>query len=506
MSSKNLTAIIYVRVSTDEQVDNYSLDTQEDLCRKEADRMGYIVSEVFKEEGKSAKTITGRPTMIKMLTYCLKKRAKIDAIFVYRLDRIARDVGDYVSIRKKLFDYGIKLISTREPTGDSPSETFMEQVFAAAAQYDNAVRGERSKNGMYARFKAGLPNAVPIGYVMRNGYGVKDENTFLAVKMAWDLMATGTKTVPEITRILASKGFKVSGRKPRPKDFYRAFKHKFYCGILTSVTYKEEVIGQHEPMITIRQFEMVQKVLDKRYKKATKVMKHGADHPDFPFKKHILCSKCMYFMTGYWAHGRTKLYPYYRCGTTCVNISINANKVHESIHELVKINPIDDRSKKTLIQEFSTRSKVNYKSSNQRISKIDEKISDFIEKRKQIIEKNIVGTYSDEITKEQISIIAKQISDLDIEKKTILHYKSHLTELLNDFKAMLDTFPLTFKNATTTQQKVLLHFLFPSGLIWEYDQGLKINTTKANSAFIEQRRKDAFEVLVEILESTRNYN
>ena len=47
-------AIIYLRVSTEEQVDNFSLDTQEDLCRKEAIRKGYRVVKVFREEGKSA--------------------------------------------------------------------------------------------------------------------------------------------------------------------------------------------------------------------------------------------------------------------------------------------------------------------------------------------------------------------------------------------------------------------------------------------------------------------
>src|SRR5579884_2452940 len=83
-------AVIYIRVSTEEQVDNFSLDTQEKKCREEAERRGFSVIEVFREEGRSAKSITGRPVLINLLEYCRKNKNKIQAVFVYRIDRISR--------------------------------------------------------------------------------------------------------------------------------------------------------------------------------------------------------------------------------------------------------------------------------------------------------------------------------------------------------------------------------------------------------------------------------
>lgn len=83
-------AIVYLRVSTEEQVSNFSLKTQEDICRKEALRKGYEVIEVFREEGKSAKSIEGRPVLTYMLDHCKKNKKVIDALFVYRLDRLSR--------------------------------------------------------------------------------------------------------------------------------------------------------------------------------------------------------------------------------------------------------------------------------------------------------------------------------------------------------------------------------------------------------------------------------
>src|SRR5438046_10647234 len=83
-------AVIYLRVSSEEQVDNFSLNTQEDICRKEAVKRGYEIVEIFREEGKSAKSILGRTKLINLLDYCRKKTNKIQAVFVYRLDRISR--------------------------------------------------------------------------------------------------------------------------------------------------------------------------------------------------------------------------------------------------------------------------------------------------------------------------------------------------------------------------------------------------------------------------------
>ena len=50
-------AVIYVRVSSDEQVNGTSLDQQEAQCRKYCKEKGFEVVAFFREEGVSAKTI-----------------------------------------------------------------------------------------------------------------------------------------------------------------------------------------------------------------------------------------------------------------------------------------------------------------------------------------------------------------------------------------------------------------------------------------------------------------
>lgn len=170
-------AIIYLRVSTEEQVDNFSLDTQERICKQEAERRNMEIVQVFREEGRSAKNIAGRPMLVELLEYCRKNKNNIDALIIYRLDRLSRSTTDYLAIRKKLAECKIALISSSEPTGESPTERFIETMLASFAQMDNDVKSERSRNGLRARFLAGLPSGVPpFGYKNENGYAVKDLN------------------------------------------------------------------------------------------------------------------------------------------------------------------------------------------------------------------------------------------------------------------------------------------------------------------------------------------
>src|SRR3989344_6029959 len=178
-------AILYLRVSTEEQVDNFSLDSQEEICRKEAEKRGYEIIDVFKEEGRSAKNISGRPVLISLLEYCRKNKNKIQAVFVYRLDRISRQTADYLAIRKKLLENGVSIISATEPTGDSPTEKLVETILAGFAQLDNDIRSERAKNGLRARVLSGLISGKPpIGYKFQAGFAVKDPESWDKVKEA----------------------------------------------------------------------------------------------------------------------------------------------------------------------------------------------------------------------------------------------------------------------------------------------------------------------------------
>ncbi len=144
-------AVIYVRVSTTDQVDNYSLETQETECRKYCEREGLIVDRLFREEGESAKTVnrTELQEMLRYLTSHAKKR-EITHVVVYRVDRLAREVGGHHTIKTTLSRLNVILQSVMERFDETPTGKLTENLMAVLAQFDNDLRSQRSRDGMMA--------------------------------------------------------------------------------------------------------------------------------------------------------------------------------------------------------------------------------------------------------------------------------------------------------------------------------------------------------------------
>lgn len=141
------TAIAYIRVSSEEQVKNYSLANQKEYCEKYARENDLDLVKIFKEEGKSAMNID-RPALISLLEYCRKNTGKVDYLVLYKIDRLSRSTIDYLEIKRRLAKYGVQVKSVTEFTDDTPMGEFMETLIAAQAKLDNAIRAERVSDGI----------------------------------------------------------------------------------------------------------------------------------------------------------------------------------------------------------------------------------------------------------------------------------------------------------------------------------------------------------------------
>ena len=167
-SSKKAKAVIYTRVSSSRQVDNYSLDNQETACKEYCLRQfndNVSQERIFREEGESAKN-ADRTQLKKMLEYCVKHKREIGYVVVYKVDRFARSAKDHSALSTILLSLGIILRSVTEPIGEKTnSSVFMENILASVAQFDNDVRGERARENLReAAMKGYWTNRAPIGY------------------------------------------------------------------------------------------------------------------------------------------------------------------------------------------------------------------------------------------------------------------------------------------------------------------------------------------------------
>ncbi len=478
-------AVIYLRVSSEEQVENFSLDTQEGICRKEAEKRGYEVVELFREEGRSAKDIVGRPVLINLLEYCRKNKGKVSAVFLYRLDRISRQTADYLAIRKKLAEQGVTIISATEPTGNTPTEKLVETMLAGFAQLDNDIRGERARNGLRARFLSGLVSGKPpLGYVLQAGFSVKDPLTWDKVKSAWDLMETGTKSLNEIAAIMNDWGLREIHKKKeyklRSQTVQRIFRQKFYIGIISSRKYPDEVKGQHVPMISEQQFYKVQAFLDGRNNQKLSIIKRERSNEHFPLRRIVRCAKCGLGLTATWSKGHGGVYGYYRCSSMsrCNTKSIRLQEAEDALLALLKkITP-----KKECLDLYLYAMQKSYSERFKRLEKMKQEADDEIERlkvlRKTLVEKNLSGVYSDEVFKEQNAIIEEKMITAQIVKDDTLIEKYNIDAITSFLKTLLADLGETYKRSNVGQIKVLLGSIFPSGLEWRYDgtYNHKINT------------------------------
>lgn len=113
-------AVIYTRVSTEDQVNNLSLSTQEDKSRELCWTSGWNLVRIFREEGKSAKT-TQRDQFQQMLRFCRDPKNSVGWVVVYNLSRFARTMIDQVVTIAELERLGVGVRSCSENIDDTPT-------------------------------------------------------------------------------------------------------------------------------------------------------------------------------------------------------------------------------------------------------------------------------------------------------------------------------------------------------------------------------------------------
>lgn len=330
-----MNAVIYCRVSSKEQVEGTSLESQELACREYARRNRLEVAQVFVDRGESAK-FADRPQLLEMLSYCKIKQHSVEQLLVWKVDRLARNVGDHFNIKAALMKDGVHVVSVTEPIDAKPEGRLLETILAGFAQFDNDVRAARTVQGMRHKLEEGIyPWQPPLGYKGAAQSGSKkqqpdqpDQPAFGILQEAWTKFATGAFTKADILRFLLGKGLKSrSGRKITSQFVDHLFDDPFYMGILRDPWSEDELPGKHLPMVNRATFEAVQRIIAGR----NRSIPHVAIRPEFPLRTFVQCPSCGYALTGSFSRGRSKYYAYYHCHNR--QCDIRANYTLKEVHD-----------------------------------------------------------------------------------------------------------------------------------------------------------------------------
>jgi DNA invertase Pin-like site-specific DNA recombinase len=156
-------ALLYARVSTQMQVnDGMSMEAQEKTLRNAAEFAGFSSVEVLLEEGRSGKSITGRPVLRDALTRLDNGTAQ--ALIVTRIDRLARSTTDFLSIvdRAAKNNWRLVLLDLNLDTSTYQGR-FVTTIMSALAEMERGIIAERQKDVHKHRRDSGQVWGVDLG-------------------------------------------------------------------------------------------------------------------------------------------------------------------------------------------------------------------------------------------------------------------------------------------------------------------------------------------------------
>ena len=482
-------AVIYCRVSTQEQVEGFSLSMQEGACRDFCKKKGYGVLAVFVDEGESART-THRPKFIKMLAYCQKHAAAIDKVVVYRYDRFARSSLDHHTVRTLLGKYGIGLVSATQEIEDTPEGKLFETIVAGFNQYESDVIGIRAKDGMTeARRQGRWTNPAPMGYRFSTDESGKpvlvvDEKYASVISEVFKLFATGTLTKTQVAQKITGMGYRSPSGRSRmtSQDVDRILHKPIYAGRVFINEDEGWVQSSFPALVEDATFEAVARMLARQ---STRKLPHSRVRSDFPLRGLVRCAECGHPLTSSFSTGRKGTrYPYYRCFRKgCGKVEVRGEVLEGAFLDLlggiVPSRQAARRIKGTILSAYRERQAASRDEAlvlGVEIGELEKKVFSLHESF--VVEKRLTDSdlYQKMLTRYKAELAQKRIAREELEQECM-----DISKLLDyAFGVLLDARTLWLE-ADPDQRQRLQRAIFPQGV--EYSPASGFGTPATSCQF-----------------------
>lgn len=165
----------YIRVSTDKNEQELSLEHQSEMLQTYAERRGDELVEIYADKGKSGTKMANRTGLLQMLEDA--KRGKFEKIYVKDVSRLCRNVLDFLQITRDLENLGIQFHMMDFGESGQDMNAFMLQIFASAAEQESRKMSKSLKAGKRVSMERGIvPNFV-FGYERVDKFTLKPHPT-----------------------------------------------------------------------------------------------------------------------------------------------------------------------------------------------------------------------------------------------------------------------------------------------------------------------------------------
>ena len=338
MNEEKKIAGIYIRVSTEDQArEGFSLPEQEKRLRAMCEYKGYIVYDIYKDAGISAKTGNKRPAFDKLLQDIRDK--KVNTIVVLKLDRLTRSVADWEKILTFLEENDAYLDCANDDINTTNANGKMiSRILTSVSQQEIERTSERTKIGLAGAIKVGhIPHHAPLGYKHEDKKLVMDYSSKDVVVRIFNMYHDGL-SYKKISNILNDE--KVLGKTNwRDSTILNLLENPIYKGDFLHgkrtkhPTYYENVVEQTVTKEYWEECQVQQKKNSRSYKRTL----------NYLFLQKLKCPKCGRILGG---KATTKKngnsYYYYYCNDCKINIKENhiSSSVDEFMDSMVQYDSI----------------------------------------------------------------------------------------------------------------------------------------------------------------------
>jgi len=168
-------AALYARVSSEQQADEHTIDSQVAALRTRVTEDGLLLpaEREFLDEGYSGATLV-RPALERLRD--LIAAGGIDRLYVHSPDRLARRYAYQALLLDEFQAAGVEVVFLNRTLGQSPEDELLLQVQGMVAEYERAKILERSRRGKRHGAQVGMVSVLggaPYGY----RYIKKDEGS-----------------------------------------------------------------------------------------------------------------------------------------------------------------------------------------------------------------------------------------------------------------------------------------------------------------------------------------
>ena len=163
---QTLQVALYARVSTDQQAEHHTIDSQLAELTARAEQDGHDLRDDlrFIDNGHSGASLI-RPALERLRD--LVALSAVDLVYVHAPDRLARSYAHQVLLIEEFAQAGTQVIFLNRPIGTTPEDSLLLQLQGMFAEYERAKVLERSRRGKRHRAQTGAVSVLsraPFGY------------------------------------------------------------------------------------------------------------------------------------------------------------------------------------------------------------------------------------------------------------------------------------------------------------------------------------------------------